>query len=308
MDTLHSLAGQTLPAGCFNVLVVDDGSVDGTAGVQQEPFPFALHYLYQSNQGDAQARNVAAEWSTADILVFLDDDMVVAAEYLSTLLEALIGRPRRIVVGVERLWLRADNPLQALPRREQQFEGDPAPIAIEFTTIRSNNMALWRSAYREVGPMDSFGFSGSSMWCDVDFAYRAFQLGYDFYSCPQAICWHRDYVHQNLTSQKKRMEEAGYRAVALFQRHPQLIGYVPMFDDKTPVAWGADSPGAVMRKAARRLVDLPPLLWSLESTSSMIEQNRPSSRLLIPLRRWLVGSYIYRGYRRGLREVGEANR
>lgn len=306
VDTLQSLAEQTLPASCFEVVVVDDGSVDGTDAVQNRSFPFRLHYIHQTNQGDAQARNVGAQWSKSDILVFLDDDIVVAANYLCTLVMALVDRPRRIVAGVEQRWLRDENPLRTLSPQEEEALSNQSPVEMEFAKVCSNNMALWRDAFWEIGPMEAFGFSGSSMWCDVEFAYRAFQLGFDFYRCPQAICWHRDHVFKDLDTLKRRMEEVGFRAAAVFERHPELSSHLPMFEDKTPIAWGEDRPGQVVRKVTRRIVDVPPVLWSLERFSDLVRSRQPSARLLIPLKRWIVGSYIYRGYRDGLQNLSGA--
>jgi hypothetical protein len=81
-----------------------------------------------------------------------------------------------------------------------------------------------------------------------------------------------------------------------------------MFEDKTPIAWGADPPMQIVRKVTRRIVDIPPALWSLERLSNLIERSQPSSRLLTPFRRWIVGSYIYRGYRNGLHNWSGADK
>jgi glycosyltransferase involved in cell wall biosynthesis len=295
-ETLHSLASQEWAATPFEVIVVDDGSEDGTEAVTAGDFPFALRYVYQVNQGDAIARNTGARLSQADVLVFLDDDVVLAPDYLRHLVDAQSEAPNRVVVGTEHLWLESSPPHLA-PARADQAE----LVELPFAEVCSNNMSVRREAYFAVGMMRDLGFGGSSMWCDVDFTYRAFRQGYEFWRSTGATCWHRDHVFQSVDRQTRRMREVAFRAVILFQKYPELIHHVPMFEDKTPIAWGQDRPALVARKVMRPVTSSGYVLWSLEQLVRMIGK---SPRLLSVRRvalRWLIGGHIYRGYRAGQR-------
>jgi len=75
-----------------------------------------------------------------------------------------------------------------------------------------------------------------------------------------------------------------------------------MFRDKGYIALGADPPTLVARKALRSVVAWQPALWTLERLTGFIEACWPSPAVLRPLYRWITGSYIFRGYRQGLRE------
>lgn len=300
-QTLDSLAQQAMPAERFEVIVVDDGSEDGTAEIASETFPFSLRYIRQVNQGDAAARNTGAEQSQADILVFLDDDILVSAEYLACLIPEHISFYNRIVVGTEVLWLEEFNPLD---QEQSGFENiEPEIVNLPFAKVCSNNMSVRRQAYHEIGMMQGLDFPGSSIWCDVDFAYRAYQQGFEFFRSTQAICWHRDYVAQSLDNQKKRMKEVAYRAVSLFQKHPDLLSYLPMFDDKTTIALEQDPPGLIARKFFRGMISSRLALSGMERFASLIEANDLAPGLVPSLERWIVGGYIYRGYREGLRDL-----
>jgi glycosyltransferase involved in cell wall biosynthesis len=304
LDTLDSLSRQTLPPDCYEVIVVDDGSTDKTAEIGKKDFPFTLRYYWQSNQGDAAARNSGAQRSQADILVFLDDDILVEPDYLSFLIHEHESSPNRIVVGTEYLWLEDTNPLTYEARAPKAPEPNHTTVELPFADTCSNNMSVRRDAYHSVGMMEGLGFPGSDIWCDVDFAYRAYQRGFEFLRSTRAICYHRDYVAQNLENNKRRAERAAYQAIVLFQKYPDLLAYIPMYRDKTPIAWHKDPPRLIARKLVRHVASSRPVLASMEQLVSILERSYPLSALLRPLHRWINGGYMFRGYRAGLREFG----
>jgi glycosyltransferase involved in cell wall biosynthesis len=303
-QTLASLARQEWAAAPFEVIVVDDGSSDGTAAVAGQEFPFPLRYYYQANQGDALARNTGAQKSQADVLIFVDDDIVVMPGYVRHLAEAQAGGGHRIVVGTEHLWLEQAPPPAGLAPPTAGEEATMLPIP--FAEVCSNNLCIGREAYLALGMMHDLGFKGSSIWCDVDFTYRAYRQGFEFCRSTRAVCWHRDHVFQTLESHTRRMREVAYRAVVLFQKYPELIAYVPMFEDKTPIAWGQDRPGLIVRKAARPVTSSRVVLWTLEQLISRLDRLQLSRRLPRARRillRWLIGGHVHQGYRAGLREL-----
>ncbi len=298
-ELLDSLAQQTYPADRFEVIVVDDGSSDGTGEIAGQPFPFRLRYFRQTNQGDAAARNLGAQQSQADILLFLDDDILLEKNYLAHVVPEHVSHPKRIVVGTDILWLADTNPLHD-PAYRPPPPTSAGMAALPFVDVCSNNMSLRREAYFAIGMMDGLGFSGSSIWCDVDMAYRAYCQGFEFLQHKQAICWHRDHVAVSLESQKKRLREAAYRAVVLFQKNPALVHHLPMFADKTPINFQHDSLALVARKIARRISALPPILALMEFAFARL-RNTPLRR---PLRRWILGGCIYRGFQEGRKKFG----
>ncbi len=319
-ETLNSLAKQTYPKESINVIIVDDGSTDDTEELAKERFAFDLSYFWQRNQGDAAARNLGAEQSRADILVFLDDDVLLDPGYLSYLIEAQGSCKNRIVGGTWNLWQAETTPLSnALHgslapgahldrffKQDLEYDSDHTIAELPFTDIYSNNMALMREAYFEIGMMQGLDFPGSSMWCDLDFAYRAYQQGFEFRRSTKAIFWHRDHHIFDLDIYKKRARIAAYRAVTLFQKHPSLIAHLPMFSDKTPIVWDQDLPRLIARKLARSMASSRLALWSIEKVVGILEKVYPASSILPYLYRYVIGGNVYQGYREGLREHGFA--
>jgi glycosyltransferase involved in cell wall biosynthesis len=302
-ETLDSLSKQSFPLEGFEVIVVDDGGADGTNQITKSSFPYRLRYLWQENQGDAVARNVGALASGAEILVSLDDDMILEPDYLRYLVAAFEGETKLIAAGAWYLWLNETNPLSDNTRHQRISAKSVHNHDVPFVEINTHSLAIRRKELIELGLLQDLEFSGSRMWTDVDLAYRAYLEGYRFVRVGRAIVWHRDYVHKNLKNHKERMYTAGYRSVSLFHRYPELIHYLPMFEDKMMIDWRKDTPRLILRKVARRLSSTGVVLWSLEKVSGFLKILSPESSILGVLRRWIVGGSIFRGYRKGIKEL-----
>jgi glycosyltransferase involved in cell wall biosynthesis len=70
-DTIRSVLGQTRPVD--EILVVDDGSSDGSAGIA-ESFGEPVRVVRQPNRGECAARNRGVQEARGDIIAFLDAD------------------------------------------------------------------------------------------------------------------------------------------------------------------------------------------------------------------------------------------
>jgi glycosyltransferase involved in cell wall biosynthesis len=82
--TLGSLAAQDLSPEEYDVVVVDDGSTDGTPGFLESHRPdhgFAV-VRQENNRGRAAARNLGLARAEGDLVVFLDDDMELVPGFL----------------------------------------------------------------------------------------------------------------------------------------------------------------------------------------------------------------------------------
>ncbi|MEA3432577.1 MAG: glycosyltransferase family 2 protein [candidate division WOR-3 bacterium] len=89
-DTIKSLEAQSLNVGEFEVIVVDDGSDDGTYEWLSN-YKGALNLRsvkHRTNKGTATTRNDGIRAAEGDIIVFLDDDMRAERDLLSVYLNA----------------------------------------------------------------------------------------------------------------------------------------------------------------------------------------------------------------------------
>jgi GT2 family glycosyltransferase len=150
---LASVAGQAGAAGAEILVIDDDGpSPEGRAlaerfGARYEPHPAPL--------GLNAARNTGVERSSGELVVFLDDDISAAPDWLGALLKAVEEHP-----GTDVFAGRITARLEGSPPRSCGREApaittlDLGEHDIETPFAWGANMAIRRSALDRVGPFD----------------------------------------------------------------------------------------------------------------------------------------------------------
>lgn len=101
---LRAYDRQDLPAGRFEIVVVDDGSSDETSAFLRDwkPERYSMAFTSQKNGGPARARNAAIRMSSAPLVLFTGDDIVPAPSFVRRHLEAHARRPEQelVVLGL----------------------------------------------------------------------------------------------------------------------------------------------------------------------------------------------------------------
>ena len=207
----------------FEVIVVVDGSTDGTATALRDlRLPFVLTVLEQANQGSAAARSAGGFAARGDILLFMDDDMEPDSGLL-----AQHDRSHRcgseVVLG--HIPLHPDSPPGLLStwvkrwvdRRALRLSVPDTPVQI--SDLVGGQISVSRKAFYTVGGFDASLTRGGAFGNeDVDFGYRLLQHGYRAVFNPDAISHQRYTVtgHQFL----RQWREAGSASVRFARKHP----------------------------------------------------------------------------------------
>ena len=90
-ETLSSVLSQTY--GDFEVIVMDDGSTDGTGSIVKSFSDARIKYFYKKNEGLAETRNKAFEASGGEYIAFLDHDDIWQPDNLQIKVDILRQNP-----------------------------------------------------------------------------------------------------------------------------------------------------------------------------------------------------------------------
>lgn len=86
----------------FEIIVVDDGSTDGTAEwIREQPRFSGVILVEQENRGAANARNRALEIAKGDLFAFIDSDDVLLPEHLQTAADHFAADPECGMFGCD---------------------------------------------------------------------------------------------------------------------------------------------------------------------------------------------------------------
>ncbi|KUL34834.1 hypothetical protein ADL22_29610 [Streptomyces sp. NRRL F-4489] len=195
---LLSLARQSLDADhTAEVIVVDDGSADGTDRmVAAFPAGLDLRYVQAPRSpisGPARARNLGLARATGDLVVLLDADQVVAPTFLAEHARAHAGDEDLVVVGrtfqlgdgpVDRERLRYEFSFEALPPVVRGDEREPvleafgcelAGLETAWHYVWACNASVRRRHLVAAGGFDE-GFTGWGLE-DAELGYRLLRRG-----------------------------------------------------------------------------------------------------------------------------------
>ena len=153
---LDALAAQTLQAGSFEVIVVDDGSEPPLAvDPKRWATKFDLKLLHQQNTGPAGARNRGVAEARGEFLAFTDDDCLPTPTWLEKLVAALREHPEALVGGSTFNGLKndlfAETSQLIIEMVYEHFNRDPANAYF----FASNNIAVRRDRYLASGGFDA---------------------------------------------------------------------------------------------------------------------------------------------------------
>lgn len=152
----------------IEIVIVDDGSSDNTAGVIEEIAAAhgGIRLIRTENRGVAHARNqlLDAIPTTCDFATFLDGDDAFAPGYLEKYCQILVDDPTLELTYAQMCLIKSD---------KQDMSTEPREDALISRTI-SMSIGIYRpSLLKKTGQFDAEFFQAE----DTDFLLRLFELG-----------------------------------------------------------------------------------------------------------------------------------
>jgi glycosyltransferase involved in cell wall biosynthesis len=228
--TISSLLQQSLSPEDYQIVVIDDGSTDGTGEMMGLNFKKELDdricYLSQPNQGPNGARNLGIASASGDILLFINDDTIPDDRLLELHQNEHATYPEDPVsILGQVMW---SNQQSVTPLMKWLDHGGPLFSFYKISGHRevpwhffvTSNVSVKKKFLSVIGPFDEDFREAHD---DTEFAWRAKRYGMRLIYCEDALTFH---VHpQTFDKVINKMVLVGEMTSLLLHKYPELMGH-----------------------------------------------------------------------------------
>jgi GT2 family glycosyltransferase len=214
----------------FRILVVDNGSTDGSVQRIHERFAHVEQIENGRNLGFAAGANAGIRYALrrgADYVFLINNDTLVAPAALDLLVDAALtweaalvapkilyaaDPPRIWSVGARRQ--RMTQEITGCRRGERDVGLDGPPFEVDFVTACA--ILMQRRCLEETGLFDERFFM---YYEDSDYCLRARAAGYRLMVVPQAVVWHRVAASAGGSDSPDERYHMALSSVRFFRKH-----------------------------------------------------------------------------------------
>jgi GT2 family glycosyltransferase len=218
----------------FDIIVVDNGSNDGSVSVIEKKFPQVIIVRFDENRGFSAAVNAGIAASRSPYICLLNNDTEVDRRWLEEMVAALDAHPQvgsaasKILFFSDRSSVNSagdEFSLFGVPYQRRRTRGDEALFnQPQFVFSACGAAALYRrELFQSIGLFDETFFAYQE---DVDLGFRAQLLGYRCLFVPGAIVYHKSRTTSSKVSGLRIYLNQRNKYFVLIKNLPAKLGVV----------------------------------------------------------------------------------
>ena len=190
-ELFSSMKEVDFPSDRYEVVVVDDGSTDGTKEyILGMDTPYTIQYHHQSNKGPGAARNLGMTKARGEYFIFIDSDVLLPKDYLQAIDQGLDENDWDAFGGPDDAHESFSPLLKAINYSMTSFLGTGGTRGSTKSVTRffprSFNMGIHRKVFDKIG-----GMGGLRHGQDMDYSARIYDAGYRVGLIPDAVVYHK---------------------------------------------------------------------------------------------------------------------
>ncbi len=147
---IQSVINQSLSP--FEILIVDDGSNDGTEEWVKDNFQ-NIKYIYQNNHGVSSARNIGIENAYGDWVAFLDSDDEWLPNKLYEQVKAIDSNPEIKFFHTNEIWIRNGIRVNQM-KKHKKYGGYIFEKCLDICRISPSSALIQKEVFDNIGIFD----------------------------------------------------------------------------------------------------------------------------------------------------------
>ncbi len=202
VELLSSVAKIDYPK--LDVIVVDNGSKDGSVATIREQFPHVHILENHENYGFAKGNNVGIEYALstgAEFIFILNNDTIVSPDIVQAFITQMHANPHTGILGAKIFLYDEQDKFDHLGGQWNSKKGCFDLVALreiddgkgweqsqDLDYVCGCALFVRRKVFEKIGNFEEKFFL---IWEESDFCFRARKEGFKVQTCPKAKVWHK---------------------------------------------------------------------------------------------------------------------